>query len=80
MNISTKMATRGLSENLIKASYCKISQSLKATRFIFKIVRLLWNFDRHHSSSAADVPVKFKKPYDNSNNESLSFELSQDLI
>ena len=47
--------------NDIKTSYLKISQILETARFVFRIVRLLWNLTvMHISSSAADVPVKFQ--------------------
>ena len=36
-----------------KTSYCKISQSLKATRFVFRIVQSLWNLT---GTSAAGLP------------------------
>ena len=39
-----------------KTSYRKISQSLEAARFVFRIVRPLWNL--HLGSTAAGVPVK----------------------
>ena len=38
-----------------RTSYCKISQSLEASRFVFRIVRSLWNL------TAADVPVTFQR-------------------
>ena len=40
-----------------KTSYCKISQSLEAMRFIFKIVWLLWNL----TGTSAAVAVKFQR-------------------
>ena len=47
--------------NDIKTSYLKISQILETTRFVFRIVQLLWNLTvMHIGSSAADVPVKFQ--------------------
>ena len=61
-----------------KTSYCKISQSLEATRFVFKIVWSLWNWI---GTLAAVLPrclsnlerlEKFKP-------ESHSFETSRDL-
>ena len=41
-----------------KMSYYKISQSLDAARFVFRIVAL--EFVRHLGSSDAEVPVKFQ--------------------
>ena len=37
-----------------KTSYCKISQSLEATRFVFRIVRSFWNLT---GTSAAVLPT-----------------------
>ena len=41
-----------------KSYCCKILQSLKAARFVLRLYDPL-RFNRHLSSSAADVPVKF---------------------
>ena len=43
-----------------KTSYGKISWSLEAVGFVFKIVRSLWNFTG--TSAASAVPVKFRLP------------------
>ena len=40
-----------------KTTYRKISWSLEAARFVFRIAL---KFDRHFGSIAADVPVKFQ--------------------
>ena len=41
-------------------SYWNVTQSLEATRFEFRIVWSLWNFDRHLGNSTAEEPVKFQ--------------------
>ena len=49
--------------NLIKRLFCKISQSLEAARFVFRIVQnctINLKFDRHIGSTAPDMPVKFQ--------------------
>ena len=40
-----------------KMSYCKILQSLGATRFVFRIVQSLWNL----TGTADNMPVKFER-------------------
>ena len=44
-----------------KMSYCKISQSIEAARFVLKIVRsIALKIVRHGGNSNVDVPVKFQ--------------------
>ena len=59
-----------------KTAYRKISQSLEAARFAFRIVRSLWNlFARHLGSSACQI----SKWYQNFNTQSRAFETLRDL-
>ena len=59
-----------------KTSYCKISQSLEAARFMFRIVRSLWNLT---GTSAGRCACQISKWCDDFNYQSRGFEISRDL-
>ena len=59
-----------------KASYCNISQSIETARFLFRIIRSLWNLT---GTSAAVLPKCLSNFNDNLNYQSRSFETSRDL-
>ena len=46
-----------------RASYRKISRSLKAASLIVMIIVSLWNFDKHLLRAAAEMPVKFQSDW-----------------
>ena len=53
-------ATLGLYSLSRQMPYCKISRSLEAARFRFKLFQIALKFDMHLGSSAAEMPVKFQ--------------------
>ena len=60
-----------------RTSYCEISWSLEAARFVFRFVRLLWYLS---GTSAALLPVKCESDTIHLNYHSRDFETSRDLI
>ena len=62
-----------------KMSYCKISQSRKAARFVFIIVRSPWNLT---GTSAAGLPIRLSisKRCGDLNYQSRGFDASRDLM
>ena len=62
-----------------KASYRQISRSLEAARFGCFNGRLAMQFDRHLSSGAAEVPVKFQSDW-KSLNPNLAASILREIL
>ena len=62
-----------------KTSYCKISQSLESTRFVFRIVRSLWNLTGT-STAGCRYARQISKRCDTLNHQFRGFETSRDRM
>ena len=61
-------------------SFCKISQSLEATRFVFRMAQSLWNLASAPRQHCCRYVCQISKRCDYLNSQSRGFETSRDLM